>query len=505
MPGTPAPAVPPASDSSSGTATASPVAPGGGLVRRIGLFQATAINMSQMVGVGPFITIPLMVVAFGGPQAIIGWIAGALLALVDGLVWAELGASLPGSGGTYVYLREAFQYRSGRLMPFLFVWTAMIFIPLIMSTGVVGLVSYLQYLWPGMTSLQGDFVGLGVVLAVVLLLWRKVESIAKLSVVMWAVMLIAVVCLIIASYTHFNAAQAFDWPAHAIQLTHGSFWIAFASGLTIGIYDYLGYNTASYMGAEVKQPGRVMPRAIVFSITAVMCIYLVMQIGVLGVVNWHDMLNTDSAAYSSVASVVLEKTWGHTAAQVVTGLILVTAFASVFAGLLGGSRVPYDAARDRVFFKQFARLHPKHRFPVLGLVAMGLVTAAGFLLGRLTSLTTLIDLLTTVMVIVQSLAQVLAVTVLRKRQPELRRPYKMWLYPLPGILAGVGWLVIYGFADKASPGFHPIEWSLAWVAAGCLAFVFWSRFEKLWPFGPQVVREEYLEAQRQERQTVGVG
>ena len=148
MSGTPAPVVPPAP-------------PEGGLVRRIGLFQATAINMSQMVGVGPFITIPLMVVAFGGPQAIIGWVAGALLALVDGLVWAELGASLPGSGGTYVYLREAFQYRSGRLMPFLFVWTAMIFIPLIMSTGVVGLVSYLQFLWPSMTSVQGDLSSTG--------------------------------------------------------------------------------------------------------------------------------------------------------------------------------------------------------------------------------------------------------------------------------------------------------------------------------------------------------
>ena len=476
----------------------------GGLVRRIGLFQATAINMSQMVGVGPFITIPLMVVAFGGPQAIIGWIAGALLALVDGLVWAELGASLPGSGGTYVYLREAFQYRSGRLMPFLFVWTAMIFIPLIMSTGVVGLVSYLQFLWPGMTHLQGDVVGLGVVLAVVVLLWRKVESIGRISVVMWSVMLAAVACVIIASYTHFNASQAFDWPAHAIQLTHGSFWIGFASGLTIGIYDYLGYNTASYMGAEIRQPGRVMPRAVVFSIIAVMCIYLVMQIGVLGVVDWHQMLDTHSAAYSSVASVVLERTWGHTAAQVVTGLILVTAFASVFAGLLGGSRVPYDAARDRVFFKQFGTLHPKHRFPVLGLVTMGVVTAAGFLLGRLTSLTTLIDLLTTVMVIVQSLAQVLAVTVLRRRQPNLSRPYRMWLYPAPGILAGVGWLVIYGFADQASPGFHPIEWSLAWVAAGCLAFLCWSRLEKLWPFGPEEIREEYLDAQRQQ-QPVSVG
>ena len=181
----------------------------------------------------------------------------------------------------------------------------------------------------------------------------------------------------------------------------------------------------------------------------------------------------------------------------ITVLILVTAFASVFAGLLGGSRVPYDAARDRVFFKEFGRLHPKHRFPVLGLLTMGVITAAGFLLGRLTNLSTLIDLLTTVMVIVQSLAQVVAVTVLRKRQPNLKRPYKMFLYPAPSILAGVGWLVIYGYADKASPGIHPIEWSLAWVATGCLAFLLWSKVEKVWPFGPKEIREEYLEEQQQ--------
>src|SRR6266568_2338073 len=151
------------------------------LPRKIGLLQATAINMSQMVGIGPFVTIPLMVAAFGGPQAIIGWIAGAVLALADGLVWAELGAAQPGAGGTYIYLREAFQYRTGRLMPFLFVWTAMLFIPLIMSTGVQGLVQYLGYLWPSMTTGQGDLVGVAVVALALVLLWRRVESIGRLS------------------------------------------------------------------------------------------------------------------------------------------------------------------------------------------------------------------------------------------------------------------------------------------------------------------------------------
>ncbi|MFD0275355.1 APC family permease [Kitasatospora sp. NPDC127111] len=473
-----------------------------GLARRIGLFQATAINMSQMCGIGPFVTIPLMVAAFGGPQAVIGWIAGALLALVDGLVWAELGASLPGSGGTYVYLREAFQYRTGRLMSFLFVWTAMLFIPLIMSTGVQGLVQYLAYLWPGMTTVQGDAVGVAVLAAVIVLLWRRVEDISAITVVMWGVMILSVGLVIVAAFTDFDPSLAFTWPAHAVELTHGRFWTGFAAGLTIGIYDYLGYNTASYLGAEIKNPGRVMPRAIIYSITAVMAVYLLMQVGVLGVIHWPDMLDPDNVASRSVASAVLERTWGKGAADTVTVLILITAFASVFAGLLGGSRVPYDAARDGMFFRSFATLHPRHGFPVFGLVAMGTITAAGFLFARHVGdtaehppLSILITLLTSVMVIVQALAQIAAVTVLRRRQPRLTRPYRMVLYPLPSIVAAVGWLVIYGYADEANPGVHPIEWSLAWVALGGLAYLVWSKAEGAWPFGPKEIREEFLEAQ----------
>jgi amino acid transporter len=174
--------------------------------------------------------------------------------------------------------------------------------------------------------------------------------------------------------------------------------------------------------------------------------------------------------------------------------ILVTAFASVLAGLLAGSRVPYDAAHDRVFFRSFARLHPRLEFPTVGLLAMGVVTALGFVIGQLTSITVLIQLLTTVMVLVQSFAQIVALTVLRRRQPDLRRPYKMWLYPLPSILAAVGWIVIYGYADANAPGLHPIEWSLLWLLAGLVAFVIWARANGEWPFGPKEIEERYLHA-----------
>src|SRR4051812_48115836 len=464
------------------------------LRRRIGIGQATAINMSQMCGIGPFITIPAMVVAFGGPQAILGWVFGALLALCDGLVWAELGAAMPGSGGTYVYLREAFQYRTGRLMPFLFVWTAILFIPLIMSTGVYGFVSYLRYLWPSMTTAESYAVGLGTVVLIVALLWRRIEAIGKMAAALWVIMLLTLLSVIVAAYTHFSAGQVFTFPAHAFDLTGSGFWIGFAGGLTIGVYDYLGYNTSAYLGAEIKRPGRAIPRSIVYAILAMMVVYLAMQVGILGVVDWHQMLNTNSQAYTSVASLVLERTLGATAAKIVTFFILVTAFTSILAGLLAGSRVPYDAARDGVFFRSFARLHPRLDFPTVGLLTMGVVTAVGVVIGQLTSLTVLIQLLTVVMVLVQALAQILALTVLRRRQPDLRRPYRMFLYPLPSIVAALGWVVIYGYADANAPGLHPIELSLLWIVVGTGAFLLWARSKREWPFGPKHVEEQYLHA-----------
>lgn len=462
------------------------------LRRRIGSFQATALNMSQMVGIGPFITIPAMIVAFGGPQAVIGWIAGAVLALADGLIWAELGAAMPGSGGTYVYLREAFKYRTGRLMPFLFVWSAVLFIPLVMSTGVIGFVQYLGYLAPGMDDVTGTVVGLGLIAVIIAVLWRRIESLGKLTVVLWAIMVLTVLVVIAACLTHFDAAQVVDFPAGAFNITSGGFWVAFVAGLTIGIYDYLGYNTSSYMGAEVKNAGRTIPRSVVFSVVGIMVIYLFMQIGVLGVVKWQEMLDTDSMAYQSLVSLVLQRTWGAGVANIVTVLILVTAFASLMVGLLAGSRVPYDAARDGVFFKVFAKLHPTKEFPVAGLIAMGVMTAAGFLIGRATNIGALIQLLTAVMVLVQALGQVAAVVVLRRR-PDMVRPYKMWLYPAPLIIAGLGWLVIYFYSDINAPDLHPVELSIAWVAAGAISFLIWAKREKTWPFGPLPVERNEVD------------
>jgi amino acid transporter len=449
---------------------------GPGFEQGIGLRTAVAINMTQMCGIGPFVTIPLMIAALGGPQAVFGWVVGALLALVDGLVWAELGAAMPGAGGTYLYLREAFQYRTGRLMPFLFVWTAMFTIPLIMSTGVIGLVEYLGYLIPGMSWFAIHAVSLAVVALVVFALYRRVTKAGAISTVLWVVALLSLLIVIVASLTHFHANLAFTYPHKAFAFG-GPFWAGLGGGLLIGIYDYLGYNTTAYMGAELKDPGRVLPRSIIYSVFGIMVAYLAMNIGVLGVVPWQQAAKSDS-----IASLVLENTWGKAAADVTTVLILLTAFGSIFAGLLGGSRVPYNAARDGLFFRPFGRLHPRHHFPHVALLVMGLITA----IGSFFSLSTVISVLLAVFVIVQAIAQVVALTVLRRRQPQLRRPYRQWLYPIPSVLALAGWIYVY-----KSSGRTPIVFSLVVLAAGLVAFMIWAKVERQWPFGPKHIHEEF--------------
>ncbi|HET6503563.1 MAG TPA: APC family permease [Amycolatopsis sp.] len=436
--------------------------------------QATAINMTQMCGIGPFVTIPAMVATMQGPQAMFGWVIGAVIALADGLIWAELGAALPGAGGTYLYLREAFQYRTGRLMPFLFAWSAVLFIPLIMSTGVIGLVSYLGYLVPGVVGADGGLtplghvIGVAIVAIVVFTLYRRIGEIGKLTTVLFGVMLFSVLAVILAAFTHFDSGLAFGFTPGAFG-SGGAFWSGLGAGLIIAIYDYLGYNTTAYLGAEIRQPGRNLPLSIVVSILGIMGLYFLLQVGVLGAIPWTEIKDS-----SSIASLVLERTWGSVAAKILTGAIVITAFGSIFAGLLGGSRVPYEAARDKLFLPWFGRLHPKLHFPAVGLLAMGVITAAGSLF----SLTDVINMALAVLVIVQSLAQAAAIVVLRRRRPELKRPYRQWLYPLPTLVALAGWVYIYVSASRLS-----VWLSVAWILAGVIAFLVWAKVERTWPFG----------------------
>jgi amino acid transporter len=432
-----------------------------GLARGLGLLEATALNMSNMIGVGPFVTIPLMIGAMGGPQCMLGWAVGTVLALCDGLVWAELAAALPGEGGSYLYLREAFRRtRLGTLLPFLFIWQFMFSGPLEIASGYIGFAQYLSYFRRGMGVWEMRLAAAAVGVLVVVLLYRGIRAVGRLTVVLWIGMLATVAWIIAAGFMHFNARLAFDFPPHAFTISP-AFMAGLGGATLIAMYDFLGYYGICFMGGEVRQPEKVMPRSIVLSVVLAGAIYALMTLAVLAVVPWRE-----AAQSKFVVARFMEIIYGPWAASAVTVLTLWSAVASVFALVLAYSRVPYAAALDGYFWKPFARLHPKGGFPYVSLLVIGALSIAGGML----SLDWVVSALLTARILIQFIGQIAALEVLRRTRPDVPLPFRMWLYPLPSVLALVGWLYVF-----VTSGWTFVLCGLGVLASGVVAFEVWRR------------------------------
>ena len=444
------------------------------LLRRFGLLQATALNMSNMIGIGPFITIPLLMSALGGPQAMLGWIIAVLIAIPDGMIWSELGASMPGSGGTYVYLREAYGRETfGRLMAFLFIWQFILSGPLEIASGYIGFAKYAGYIWQGITPTESLLVVIAVGVINIALLYRRITSIGKITVSLWIGTLITTLAVIVTGAMHFSAARAFDFPPGAFSFSLG-FLFGLGAASRIGVYDYLGYYDICYIGDEVKNPGHTIPRSIIISVVCVALIYVAINLSIIGVVPWRDFVPADAHPQSDfVVSIFMERIYGPKAATIFTAMVLWTAFGSVFALLLGYSRIPYAAAQDGYFFKVFGKLHPTKHFPYISLIVLGLIS----IICSLFSLGIVIDALITTRILIQFIGQIFAVMLLRKRAPEMQRPYRIWLYPLPSIMALVGWVFIFATTD-----WPIVLLGLGTLALGAIFFFVWSWYTGRWPF-----------------------
>lgn len=443
------------------------------LTRGMGLLQSTAANMLEMIGIGPFITIPGILAAMGGPQAMIGWVLGLLIASCDGLVWAELGAAMPGSGGSYQYLQRAYGVnRLGRLMGFLFIWQTVITAPLSLAGGAVGFANYTKYLWPTMTPMQGKMVAALLCLGITALLYRDITSIGKLSVMLWVVVLATVGWVLVAGLLNFETSRALDFPPGAFDMTWG-FFAGLGGATLFAVYDYGGYNNVCFFGGEVKNPSKTIPRTVLLSIAAVAVIYLVMTFTIIGVVPWREAVTKGTLANEAIVAAFIQRLYGDTAATVMTLLILWTTAASLFAVLLGYSRVPFAAAAEGRFFKPFARVHPTKNFPNFSLVFLGVASALAcwFELG------TLIAALIIIEKIARDIGQAVAVIVIRRYRPEIKLPFKMWLYPLPALIALAGWIYILGTNQG-----QIVVWGLALMLVGIGAYLWQAKIRDEWPF-----------------------
>ena len=414
------------------------------LERKVGLLSAVSLNMMNMIGVGPFITLPLVVAAMGGPPALFGWILGAAIAVCDGLVWAELGAMMPRAGGSYAFLREIYSGRdgthpAGRFISFLYIWQLSFTAPLSIASGCIGLAQYAVYLWPelarpafpGAPIKQTSLVAAGACLIVIGLLYRNVSVVTRVAWVLTGGVLATILAVILAGWTHMQPSLLHMPPIHFGP----GFFEGLALATLITTYDYWGYYNVCFLGGEIRNPSKTIPRAILISIAIVAVFYLAMNVAVLGVIPWREL-----AAHPGQAAmaVLMQRTVGPAAATIISLLVMWTAFASVVALLLGYSRAPYAAAVDGNYFSAFARLHPKHGFPHISLLALGaMATFFCFF-----DLAHVIAALVAVRIVLQYLLQQVGVILLRIQRPEMPRPFRMWLYPLPPIAALAGFVFL---------------------------------------------------------------
>jgi amino acid transporter len=436
------------------------------LNRGMGLLQATATNIIGMVGVGPFLTIPFMVSAMGGPHILYAWAFGAVLALCDGLVYAELGAALPGSGGPYVYLREAYRpFGLGRLAAFVFIFQVMLVAPLSIAGGAVGFADYLGFYWKTMGPMQHNVVAAALCVVVTALLYRDIASIGRLAVLMLIIVLATVGWVIVAGVANASWSQAFDFPPEARRLDAGLVRAIGAAGL-LAMYNYGGYNNVCNIGDELREPERTMPRAIVLSIVVVVALYVVMSTVVLGVVPWREAEQTRTIASLFIARTFSDPATGQAAALAMTVLILIVTASSLYAVVLGYSRIPYAAARDGQFFEVFGRLHPTKRFPHISLLTIGAVAIpfCFFTLGQLVSWLILVQIL------VQFVWQCAGVMLLRRYRSDIVKPFRMWLYPLPALVSLAMWIYIFVTAPLAG-----ILFAIGFLAVAIAAYAVFAR------------------------------
>ncbi len=440
-----------------------------GLIRGLGTLEATALNIANMVGIGPFITIPAFLSAMGGPHALVAWLIAAVLVICDGLVWSELGAALPGSGGSYHFLREIYgRYRWGRLLPFLFIWQFLISGTLEMASGYIGAADYAAYLWPQLATplwLDAPVTGknllaAGAAIVITLLLFRNITSLGSLGLILTTGTIITVAIVIVAGLLNFDR-QLITFPATPPK---GSSWsVGLGGAMLIAIYDYLGYYNVCHLGDEVREPGKTIPRAVMISVVAIAAIYLTMNLSIIGVVPWQEAMTS-----TNIAATFIERLYGSGWARAFTWLILWTSIACMFAITLGYSRIPFAAARNGDFFPIFGRVHPTERYPFVSLVVLGGLTAVFCFF----SLQAVINAAVVVRILTQFIAQIVGLHLLRTTRPDVTLPFRMWFYPLPSLVAAAGWLFVLG----GDPGNLAIGVGVAIV--GTVVFLAWDRMRK---------------------------
>jgi len=460
-------------------------ASGQNLQRRIGLRSAVLFNMLEMIGVGPFITLPLVIAAAGYRLSVWAWVLGAVIAVADGLVWAELGAAFPRAGGSYAFLREIYGPRgAGNWLSFLYVWQLGFTAPLSIASGCIGLSGFLAVFWPGLQTAPlaalpalrySNLAAAAACLLVTAMLYRNLSSITRLAWVLFAGVMAAIAGVIASGFAHAAAAGGWHVPAPP-ALPAALAILGLAQATLITTYDFWGYYNICFLGGEVRRPERTIPRAILLSVLLVAVFYVTMNLAALPSLRDAAAHAAESAQLRvQLVADIAGSAFGRWAGYIVAALIMWTAFASVFSLQLGYSRVPYAAAHDGNYFRFLDAVHPRHGIPHRSLVALGLVGAFFCFF----SLTQVITMLVITRIVLQFFLQQAGVIWLRIRRPGLERPFRIPLYPLPPLAAMAGFLFLLVYREHALWG---LEVAAGIGLTGTAIYLIRAHSLREWPF-----------------------
>ncbi len=447
------------------------------LKRELGIWAAMAIVIGTVIGSGLFRVPQTMVQSVGtGGYVMLVFVVGGLLSLAGALSYAELGAAMPGAGGEYVYLTEAY----GPVWGFLYGWTQM----WVAKSGSIATLAtaFFEYMATFRPDLEKVFYTIplpigehgaplplkyGQILAMVLILFLGlinyfgVKAGGGVQVVMTAIKVGAIGVVIVAGLMYRNAGTA---TAHAqtplAPLTAAGFFAA----LVAALWAYDGWNNVSMVASEVKHPQRYLPLALIGGTLAVMVLYLLANTAY-----FHVLSAAEVGANKRVAAAMMQRVFGGWGASAVSVAVMISIFAALNGSILSGSRVPYALARDGIFFRSFATVHPRFATPSVSILGLSLWAAVLVFSGRYDQLYNYVIFASWLLYGMTTAA----VIVLRRTRPDLQRPYRTLGYPAVPLLFVGAAVLLEVFTLKNSP--RESVAGIVLILLGLPFYFYWKR------------------------------
>ncbi|KAJ8603315.1 hypothetical protein CTAYLR_009034 [Chrysophaeum taylorii] len=444
--------------------------------RKLGLREALGLNFLNMFGTGPLITLPLLLRATRphGPHALIGYACAGFVATCDSLVWAELGARFPISGGSQTYLKETL----GPLAAFVFVWQFILAGPLEVASGFAAMANYVSYV----VHLERVETGVLACIACALAALLAHRELARTTLVASAISLLAIAFILVsgfANFRHFESANG--WTGRGSSFSTDRLFaptgLLFSLGRTmrIGIYDYTGYFDVNFVGDQLENPRRTIPVACIGSCVATGIVYFLVYVAIVGVLPWDGddgfVKRCSDRDQCYVAALFAERIVGQNFARAFALVVSLTIFGSCFALLVGYATVPYAASRDSLFFSWFsANATTDRSLCVVGTIACALCFV---------DLDVLVEAVATTRLVAQFAAQAFGLWLLKSR-PETRpsSSFNLPLHPIPQLVV----ILAFAFVFATSPNyiFHRrvplLEASLVVLLTGVAAYYATARW-----------------------------